>query len=454
MINEKILRKILLICILVAIMYPIFNIFVTLPFFKKQIIRYTEEDAIVLTYYLNDHVKKQNESIIINNDLKNTITNIIDKLHLYNIKLFKSDGEVVFSLDTKDIGKVNQKPYFHQIVAKGKPYSSLVKKNKKDAHGNKIGIDIVETYVPIFNKHNKFIGAFEIYYIVTDRLNRINRAIILFSLIPTVLVVIYIVVLILSFKRIKHDMEIKNQIFIKLKKSQHDLKAANKTKNKLFSLISHDLRSPFSAILAISDLLVLETKNCCNKELPKLSVTLNDSALKLKYMIENLFQWASVQIENIQYNPIDLDLKVIINDTIELLESNALLKNIEIKTIFPSNEEFMIKADDQMISTILRNFITNALKFTPQNGTITINLEWSNNSYHISVKDSGVGIEEKRVHTLLNENITESTYGTNGEKGSGLGLSLCKNFIEKHKGQFWIESEKGKGSTFHFSLPK
>jgi signal transduction histidine kinase len=171
----------------------------------------------------------------------------------------------------------------------------------------------------------------------------------------------------------------------------------------------------------------------------------------------NLMEWAQSQTGRMEFNPEHFEMQSLINETELLFEDIAVQKNIIISKVLPTITS--VYADKVMIGTVLRNLITNALKFTEPGGKIMISVEEKQNGLTVSVADTGVGIPKNRIETLFRIDESYSTPGTNNEKGTGLGLILCKEFIEKHGGRIWVESDRDgssgkKGTTFHFTLPK
>ncbi len=230
------------------------------------------------------------------------------------------------------------------------------------------------------------------------------------------------------------------------------LKIANNTKDKFFSIIAHDLKSPFSSILGFMEILNNEYDSFDEPDRKQFINHVFNDAKHIYNLILNLLSWARTQTDHISYNPLNLDLSALIEDNISLLQSSADHKEITINMSFP--EKVTIYADPEMISTVVRNILSNAIKFTPKKGKIEIGSKGIiNNKIKIFISDSGVGIKKEDIQKLFNLSETHSTRGTNNEKGTGLGLLICKEFIEKNNGEIWVESTKGEGSVFYFTIP-
>ena len=245
----------------------------------------------------------------------------------------------------------------------------------------------------------------------------------------------------------------------------------NATKDKFFSIIAHDLRSPFNVLLGYSNLLLENHTKYTEEEREKYIKFINDSSIKTYKLLENLLTWARSQLGGIDFSPRKINIKALINEVILLLSETAGNKNIKI--LDKTENSLFMYADKNMIDTVMRNLILNAIKFTPKGGDITIKahtiIDDNNQKFaEIIVKDSGVGILPEIQSKLfkITENI--STKGTEKETGTGLGLILCKEFVEKHGGKIWVESEvenlpaglpatrhgKAGGSEFIFRIPQ
>ena len=233
-----------------------------------------------------------------------------------------------------------------------------------------------------------------------------------------------------------------------------ELLKANKEKDKFFSIIAHDLRSPLSGIMSITNLMVEESETFTNKERDEVVINIRDSSVALYKLLENLLEWSRLQRGALEYKPIEVPLRYLIDMTFELIKANADKKNLRINNTVPL--ELLIFADSNMLNGIFRNLISNAIKFTPEGGIIEIGGELmaETNECKCYVSDNGVGMDEQLLKKLFRIDQHVTTKGTNKETGTGLGLILCKEFVEMHGGRIWVESELGNGSTFYFTLPK
>jgi signal transduction histidine kinase len=253
------------------------------------------------------------------------------------------------------------------------------------------------------------------------------------------------------------ELESNIEIAIHKNKSEKKLKEVLASKDRFFSIIGHDLRGPLSNIFMGLGLLKdkIEPLNVNEKESILLLInSVLNSTEKTVELMENLLEWSRLQMGRMAYNPKRRDVYFLLTRNLLLYQKMASDKGIQLShTLEP--EETYVYADYNMIDTILRNLINNAIKFTPEGGTIEIAATENKKYVHISVSDTGVGIEEERLDRLFQVGERDiKTKGTQGESGTGLGLILCKELVEKHGGEIWVESEDGEGSTFTFSLQK
>ncbi len=241
------------------------------------------------------------------------------------------------------------------------------------------------------------------------------------------------------------------QLNLKLEESENNLREANESKDKFFSIVAHDLKSPFVGLLGITEMLDTDYEEFDEKEKRELIRSLFDISKNTFELLEGLLEWARAKQGNMEYNPKEFNLFKVADSLANLLKANTFKKEITIQNLVDVNAT--VFGDREMVGTILRNILSNAIKFTPKNGIIEIKSEIENDLMKISVKDSGTGIKPQDIEKLFRIDINHTTRGTNNEKGTGLGLILCKELIEKHGTKIWVESELEKGSNFKFTLP-
>ena len=248
----------------------------------------------------------------------------------------------------------------------------------------------------------------------------------------------------------QHELKLLNE---RLSASENVLKLANDTKNKFFSIIAHDLKSPFSGFMGLSDMLANNMDKMKPEMIKTISKTMNEESQRIYNLLENLLEWSNTQIGLSDVNLVQIDLLELSTGAIETFLQNANLKNIKLNNNIQKNT--LVFADNYMLNTVFRNLISNAIKFTRQNGQINISTieNTGNRTYTVVIEDNGIGMKETVLKHIFDIGSKHTSLGTANEKGSGLGLVLCKEFIEKMSGRIFVDSEYGQGTTFYFTLP-
>jgi signal transduction histidine kinase len=237
----------------------------------------------------------------------------------------------------------------------------------------------------------------------------------------------------------------------KIQVQRDNLKQLNKTKDKFFSIIAHDLKNPINSINGFTELMIENNHKYEEEKRLKFLNIIKGATAKVTNLLDNLLTWANSQSGNLIFNTQKVQLIQEISDVIALVEIQAVNKEIEI--INSITNDVFVDADKNMLATILRNLISNAIKFTKPKGTIKISSTIIANFVEITVKDSGIGISKSDIKNLFSIEVKNSNIGTANEQGSGLGLILCREFVEKHGGKIWVNSSMGEGSEFKFTLP-
>ncbi len=254
------------------------------------------------------------------------------------------------------------------------------------------------------------------------------------------------------FLAVKEDITERRQAEEEIKLKNEELHMLNAEKDKFFSIIAHDLRAPFNGFLGFTNMLVDDLDTLTLKETRKLAGIMKSSATNIFRLLENLLEWSRLKRGKIPFEPAPLLLMSAVSESMHTVIDSARKKEIEIRYEIPQDME--VFADEFMLGTILRNLATNAVKYTPRAGSVTIAAKpVSDSLVEISIKDTGIGMNPEMIDNLFKLDLNTSRKGTDGEPSTGLGLIICKEFIEKHGAKLWVESEEGIGSTFYFSLP-
>jgi signal transduction histidine kinase len=255
----------------------------------------------------------------------------------------------------------------------------------------------------------------------------------------------YFVVFVIALEKIKN-------FTVLLSKKNEELEKANEQKDKFFSIIAHDLRSPFQGFLGITQTLAEDADSYSGKDLSNLFIKMHQTADNLFSLLKNLLEWTQMQKGTMSFHPENFSLSEIINDCIKALERRSEQKGIELINTVKGNVDAY--GDEKMIKSVLLNLISNAVKFTRRNGKVTISVnKIKDQMMEISVSDTGVGMPESLVQKLFTVGEKIRSAGTDGELSTGLGLLLCKEFVEKHNGKIGVTSQQDAGSTFYFTIP-
>ena len=350
---------------------------------------------------------------------------ILKNLQENIFRMKKNDkGEIVYILNE---GPIPRKLNIRTNVVYGKTIEELVGKEKAD----EVLPYFVEAFTGKVTSYELKLGEF---------------------IFQTVLSPVEIEGEILEVSGTSFDITEKRQQEKELIEAHKKLKQLNETKDKLFSIIAHDLKSPFSSLMGFSQLLVKEIQEKKFDNVAEYAQIILDVTTQSLTLLNNLLEWSLTQTGNLAFNPEKINIAKLSNKLITYFNNFAQSKQI---TIFSTiNSDLKLFGDRNMLTTIFRNLLSNAIKYTPKGGEITISATEDINETIISIKDTGVGIESDDLKNLFKLEESKSTLGTNNEKGTGLGLILCKNFIEKHNGKIWVESKVEKGSIFNFIIPK
>jgi PAS domain S-box-containing protein len=294
------------------------------------------------------------------------------------------------------------------IIRTGQPLNKEERETWTDRHDTWV----YTTKVPLRDNAGRIVGTFGISRDITER------------------------------KLAEEEIKLKNEL----------LQTINAEKDKFFSILAHDLKGPLSAFLGATQILSEEIQNMSLEKIKEITINMKESASNIYGLLENLLEWSRMKRGFMDFSPEKNNVRQIISQSLEVLNESSRKKKIKMNFSLPDNLE--ISADSHMFETVIRNLVSNAIKFTPVGGKVAVEVKnLSDQSIEVKIIDSGVGIAPELKDKLFLLNEKTSRKGTEGEPSTGLGLLLCKEFIEKHGGQIWVESEVGKGSTFSFTIP-
>ena len=247
------------------------------------------------------------------------------------------------------------------------------------------------------------------------------------------------------------EVSVRIHTHLTIQRQKRELRELNATKDKFFSIIAHDLRGPFSGLLGFSQIFAHPNRELSQAQRNRFGALLHDSARNMYELLENLLAWARLEKNSLNISPVQMNLYDVTEKAIALLSHNADSKKIQLSNTIAADME--VYADPNAVSTILRNLITNAIKFTEPDGQIVVAATFENNVTQVSVSDNGIGMKEETSQQVFQSEFPLSTTGTREEIGTGLGLLISRELSALSGGEIWVESEEGQGSTFFFTLP-
>lgn len=257
-----------------------------------------------------------------------------------------------------------------------------------------------------------------------------------------------------SVGRLRRMNEVEEELArknIEIENRKKELLDLNATKDKFFSIIAHDVRSPLGTIISFFEFLNSNVEELDKMEIVDLVKSIYASTDRLLKLLDNLLQWSRIQTGELQCKPETFDIRSVVLSNIDLLKMNAEKKGINLYSEI--DNKTMVNADVNMINAVLRNLISNAIKFTGQQGSVWVSSKRTNGKIAVSVHDTGIGISKENLKKLFRIDLKHSTPGTEDEKGTGLGLNLCKEFVEKNGGRIKMESKPGEGTVITFTVP-
>jgi signal transduction histidine kinase len=439
------------------------------PSFSKLLIENTEDEAKRLAKHLMGEIfpeKTELSRYHITTEITYYIQQTLRHFHLIKLKIFTKSGEIIYSTNPSDIGEINKKNYFHNIVAKGQSFSKVVEKNTMSLEDEKITAHVVETYVPII-KNNNFIGAFEIYYNITNRVESLNQLLTSTTVVLLSLSIILTGSIFMVLRNAAKNISQRENAEEELIQAKEAAEAASNAKSEFLANMSHELRTPLNHIIGFTELVV-------DKQVGPLNTVqdeyLNDvivSSRHLLSLINEILDLSKVKAGKLDLQLCSVNLRKLLENSLTMIKENAFKHGIELSNYLNGIPD-TITVDERKLKQIMYNLLSNAVKFTPKGGKISITTRTceinsalfstaannSNGGIEISVADTGIGLNSEDLDRIFTP--FEQVENSNSCKfpGTGLGLSLTKSLVELHDGRIWAESEgKGKGSTFSFIIP-
>jgi signal transduction histidine kinase len=457
--KNKSVRYIFFITLAVGILIPLFNIYFIYPLFTDLLMKNTQEDALRTATYFTSMFKKEFSELTqdsISPDVIKKIYKFKVDFHFTKLKIFSKNGEVIYSTEPQDKGQITLKPFFFEKVAKGIPYSQIMKKGEETDGKEALSYDVVQTYIPIMN-NNTFIGAFDIYHDITDRSRSLKKVVFKASFIPFAMMLggltLTIIILIQYDKSITRQKKADEELKDYAKRLRH----SNRELESFAHIASHDLQEPLRKVIAFGERLSSKYADKIDEQGRDYLRRMSEASRRMQNLINSLLTFSRVTTKAQPFTPVDMNQ--IAQDVLSDLEVGIERSGAHIEI----NNLTTIEADPLQMRQLLQNLIGNALKFAkndtppkikiqgeiihPKHGTTAVNGDF----FQLTVQDNGIGFEEKYAERIFD--VFQRLHGRNEYEGSGIGLSICRRIVDRHHGKIKAKSAPGKGSTFTITLP-
>jgi signal transduction histidine kinase len=445
---------------MLAVIMTAYNSYYVYPSFTKLLVENTEDEALRLGSHLagmffhNNQAPSKAKAAHVFNDMGVHF----DHFGLMKLKVFSPSGEILHSTSGKEIGKINEHDYFHNIVAAGYPYTKVVKKDTKSLEGQLVTVDVVETYVPVMSV-GKFIGAFELYYDITERNSKLNKVMNKSLLVPLLMLFFGVVITTIMMKKLDQSIMKQREVEEELKIFTGKLHQSNLELESFAHIASHDLQEPLRKVQAFGDRLKMKFGDTLGEQGLDYLERMQNASRRMQTLINGLLMYSRVASKAKPFEKVDLDklTKEVVSDLeVRIQETGG---HVEINGL-PT-----VNADPLQMRQLFQNLIGNALKFHKEGTAPAVKLSAVPDNgikaergahvesahYQIICEDNGIGFENQYKDRVFG--VFQRLHGRKEYEGSGIGLSVCKKIVERHGGKIEAESSPGEGTKFIIDLP-
>ena len=455
MFKNRVIVYIFLVTLIVGILFPFVNIYFIYPSFTALLVENTENEAVRVGRHLSELYFRDGGPVSAG-DIKKIeplVREHVRSFNLIKMKIFAPDGKTIYSTDAKDIGVLNKHDYFHNLVAKGVPFSKVAKKDTRSLEGQIVTRDVVESYVPIVSG-GQFIGAFEIYYDITERDRKLSAVVFRSSVIPVIIT--FCIMILSAIILFRLDRRMSRQKQDELQRIAEKLQKSNRELQDFANVASHDLQEPLRKITTFGDRLKTKYSAVLDEPGRDYLERMQSAANRMQLLIEGLLAFSRVATKAMPFEKVDLNIiaKEVLSDLeVRIQETRG---RVDIDPL-PA-----LSADPLQMRQLLQNLIGNALKFHKEEQQPVIRVSASdcdisgtsrneNKVCRITVEDNGIGFDEKYTERIFG--VFQRLHGRQEYEGSGIGLSVCRRIVERHGGDITVRSSPGNGATFVITLP-
>ena len=460
--KNKFVRYVFFIILALVVSVPLINMYFISPAFTKLLIENTEKDAVRAASHLRSMYKGGYTELTkdsIPQGLIMAVTMIQNDFHFTKLKLLSKKGEIIYSTNSEDVGKVNENRYFSEIVAKGNPYSKITKKESVSPEGEPATAEVVDIFIPVMSG-NTFVSAFEINQDISERSEALDHEVLKAVGTPFAMMVSGLILTIIIMVKLDRSIIIQKQTEERLKDFTEKLQRSNRELESFAHVASHDLQEPLRKVMAFGDRLKSQYAEALDEKGRDYLERMHNASKRMQTLINSLLMLSRVTTKAQPFENVDLAeiaQEVVSDLEISIKETDGHIKVVDLPSI---------DADPLQMRQLLQNLIGNALKFSGKEKPAVVKVYGkkihgsdgntggfyaSEEFYSLTVEDNGIGFDEKYAERIFG--VFQRLHGRKEYAGAGIGLSICRKIVERHKGKIETKSSPGEGASFIITLP-
>lgn len=445
-----------LVTLAITLLVPVINYQFVYQVFDGILIQNTEQEAKHAGRYLQSMLPAGTTDLnqeVLTDDFIQAIEGAEKDFGFLKLKIFSSKGKAIYSTDKGEIGEINRRAYFHEIVARGNTYTNMVKKDAISPGGKTITADMAEIYIPMM-KGGSFIGAYEIYYDMTHEYKNLHNAILYFSTYPIIVMLCFFIIISITILRLDRNIIKRKRAETEVILYAEKLRISNSDLQEFVSIASHDLQEPLRKVTAFGGRLKSGYASVLDERGLDYLERMTNAAKRMQELISGLLTFSRVTTKAQPLVPVDLcriSKEVLTDLEISIEQTGGKVEVGDLSTL---------EADPLQIRQLFQNLISNALKFHKKDDSPVVKISGTfipdndhdqNNCYQVTVEDNGIGFDNKYAERIFG--VFQRLHGRQEYEGTGIGLSVCKKIVERHGGTITAQSIPGQGSTFTVTLP-